>query len=165
MRNFGLLLLSLALGIGCGKKSKNSGSITDFTKNDLIQFKSATGLGVSGTRYDLILGKKTIKKYTLGSGGTLQEDRSLTMSDASKSSLSSKLKNITVAPLGQCAESICKSSRPSVWMELPNAKPPAYFFSNEGDCSCEDDRENAPTLQYGQMNTIYKEILALFNAG
>jgi len=163
MRNIWAFMLIVGLGSSCGKKDTPPvGSTRDFTRYDLVQLKSATGLGVSGTRYDLTLADKTVKKFIFTSENGYQADRTYTMNEAAKSTLNLKLKSVPTGAYSQCADAVCAANRPSVWIELPNTDPPSYFFSNEGDCSCPDDGENAPTLQYAAMNAIYQDILALF---
>ncbi|RYZ47352.1 MAG: hypothetical protein EOP07_27050, partial [Proteobacteria bacterium] len=76
-----ILAALLLLPQSCGKSSsKTKGEIKDFTKYDLIQFKSSSGIGVSGTRYDLTLANKTIKKYNFSStsGYALAEEKTIT---------------------------------------------------------------------------------------
>lgn len=163
MRNTSALLVLIALSLSCGKSSAtNGGMIVDFTKFDLIQFKSAAGIGVSGDRYDLTLASKSLKQYHYSStAGSYVLEQDLTMTEAAKGDLSQKLRKITVKSLGACAEAVCSAARASIWMELPNIAPPQYYFSKQGDCSCPDDGENAPTLSYSQMDTIYQTILGL----
>ncbi|MBC7530899.1 MAG: hypothetical protein H7318_04915 [Oligoflexus sp.] len=158
------IILTFLISFSCGKNNatKSGTSIVDFTKNDTIEFKAGSSLGVSATRYDLTLASKALKKYNYSStDGKYVLEKELTMTEAAKSSLSTKLKKIAVKSHGACAAATCTSGRASVWMEITYVRPARYYFSNQGDCSCPNDGENAPTLVYTQMDEIYKEILVL----
>lgn len=164
MRFLPTFVLALSLiTAACGKSSSNKGgSVMDFTKFDLVQFKSAAGIGISGTRYDLVLAKNTLTKYEIQNGG-YTETKSLTMTTAEKNSLMGKLQKVSVQTWDECSTSVCSGNdRASIWMELPNTSPASYYFSNKGDCTCSSiDKDNKPTLQYAQMRAIYDEILSL----
>lgn len=156
-------LFPLVLALSCRKNNatKSGSSIVDFTKNVVIPFKAGSSLGGSATRYDLELGAKSLKKYSYSSTtGKYAVEKELTMTEAVKSSLNQKLKTITVKTHGACPTTTCSNERASVWIELTSVTPARYYFSNEGDCTCPNDGENAPTLIYTQMDEIYKEILA-----
>ncbi|MES2745715.1 MAG: hypothetical protein V4655_09825 [Bdellovibrionota bacterium] len=160
-----LLGFAISLTLSCGKKadsSSPSGSLIDFTKYDTLQFKaSASSFGVSGTRYDLDLSSSTVKKYNIDSTAgvyTLVSEKSL--SAAVKSSLSTKLQKVVYNRLSQCSN--CSATRASVWIEITDQTPPLYYFSNQGDCSCPSDKDNAPTLPYDTLKAVYDQILSLF---
>lgn len=164
MRRLAFIAAAVLILGSCGKSSsKNKGEIKDFTKYDLIQFKSSSGIGVSGTRYDLTLADKTIKKYnfTSGTGYALAEEKTIT--EALKGTISGKLKKMSVNALAACSTAACAASRPSVWLELTNENPDVFYFSNQGDCSCPADGANAPTLYYSQTDSIYQDILKQFS--
>jgi hypothetical protein len=149
--------------VACGKSSsKNSGEIKDFTKYNLIQFKSSAGLGVSASRYDLTLADKTIKKYNFNSttGYALAEEKTIT--EALKGTISGKLKKMSVNTLTACSAAACTAGRPSVWLEMTNENPDVFYFSNQGDCTCPADGANAPSLYYSQTDSIYQDILKQF---
>ncbi|RZA21700.1 MAG: hypothetical protein EOP10_16330 [Proteobacteria bacterium] len=167
MRTPLLLVLGFAItfALSCGKKaasSSSSGSLIDFTQYDTLQFKSsASSFGVSGSRYDLDLSSNTIKKYNYDSTANmyaLVSEKSL--STSIKSSLTTKLQKVVYNRLAQCSN--CTATRASVWIEITDRSSPLYYFANQGDCTCPKDGENAPTLQYDALKSIYDQILTLF---
>ncbi|MBC7658224.1 MAG: hypothetical protein H7249_00795 [Chitinophagaceae bacterium] len=171
MRTFHLALKSLTSGLlfigvltACGKSSTTNagGSVVDFTKNDVIMFYSASGSFVSGNRYDLELPASTLRKYTISAKSNAYElVKETTLTAAQKGDLSEQLKVVSVKTLSACSAAVCDGARPSVWMGLPRKNPVLYYFANKGDCTCPDDKANAPVLSYDQMNTINTEILGL----
>ncbi len=160
-----LILPLVSFHASCGKSSstaKNSVTKIDFTTQGVLQFKSsASSFGVSGTRYDLDFSEGKITKYNFSSDTSRYEEvESKTLSSSTKTALSSKLKSVSHQSYGTCSD--CTETRASVWIEITDRSEPAYYFANEGDCTCPADGENAPTLPYTTMKTIYDSILALF---
>ncbi len=165
MRKATFLFASLLGFWSCGKsssKSVSSVSKIDFTSQGVLQFKSsASSFGVSGSRYDLDFTKGTVTKYSFSSDTSQYEKlASATLSSSEKTSLSSQLKSVSHQSLATCSD--CTKTRASVWIEITDRSEPAYYFANEGDCSCPADGENAPTLSYTALKAVYDDILELF---
>ncbi len=159
-----VLVLGLVLGCGSNKASnKNSIKIVDFTKFGLLQFKAGSSIGISGSRYDLDLSKKTVKHYAVGmDSNNYALDKTVTMTAAQAGEINTLLQKIKTQSFGSCSSSVCQKGRNSVWVELPATSPMSYYFSDEGDCTCSSDASNAPTVPYTQFKAVYDKILALF---
>lgn len=159
-----LAVFAAAIGTGCGKNSakSSSSSLINLSQYDTLQFKaSASAFGVSGTRYDLSLDTRTVKKFAIDStSGAYAEVGEAVFTAAMKNDFTSRLQKVDYKKFATCSD--CNATRPSVWVEITEISPALYYFANEGDCSCPSDGENAPTLQYGDLKSIYDEILALF---